>query len=129
MDCMLSFAMEQYKDEDPLLSDCAKELIRYITGIDENESVVVTGLDGDTFTVNHNIFVDISPYGDEQGRMIQTTLHTPIDQWKRDDSQRFLLHLVEDSIVDTNRFFAGLDFLCGGSDGQQVLMPTLTFGR
>ncbi len=59
---LLSFATEQYRDEDPLLSGCAKELIRYILGMDEAENVVVTKFDSDAVpgydivavTVNHN---------------------------------------------------------------------------
>lgn len=44
---LLSFAMEQHQEEDPLLSDCAKELIRYILGMDAAETVAVTGFDMD----------------------------------------------------------------------------------
>lgn len=62
---LLSFAMEQYQDEDPLLSGCAKELIRYILGMDEMENVVVAkfdmnavpGYDVGTVTVNHDKFI------------------------------------------------------------------------
>lgn len=49
---LLSFAMEQYQNEYPLLSACAKELIRYILDMNDTENVVVTELDGDTLTVN-----------------------------------------------------------------------------
>lgn len=60
---LLSFAMEQYQDEDPFLSDCAKELIRYILGMNETESVVVTKIDKGTVTfaiVNHDKFILIA---------------------------------------------------------------------
>lgn len=61
---LLSFAMDEYKDDDPLLSECAKELIRYILGMDKTENVIVTEYDGeDTFIVNHNkcILIDQFP--------------------------------------------------------------------
>lgn len=57
---LLSFAMEQYQDEEPLLSGCAKELIRYILGMDETESVVVTDFDIFAVTVNHNKFIQFN---------------------------------------------------------------------
>lgn len=44
---LLSFAMEQHQNDDPALSDCAKELIRYILGMDAAKPVAVTGFDMD----------------------------------------------------------------------------------
>lgn len=44
---LLSFAMEQYQNEDPALSDCAKALIRYILGMKETESIVSVRFDTD----------------------------------------------------------------------------------
>ena len=44
---LLSFAMEQYQNEDPVLSDCARKLIRYVMGMDEAESAVVTMFDAE----------------------------------------------------------------------------------
>ena len=51
---LLSFAIDELRNDDPLLSDCAKELIRYILGMDETEDVIITEFDGGTITVNHN---------------------------------------------------------------------------
>jgi len=42
---LLSFAMEQYQNEDPVLSDCAKALTRYIMGMDETESIASVRFD------------------------------------------------------------------------------------
>lgn len=36
--------MEEYQTTDPVLSDCAKELIRYIIGTDQTETVTVTDI-------------------------------------------------------------------------------------
>lgn len=44
---LLSFAMEQYQDEDPILSHCAKELLRYVLDMDETETVAVTKFETD----------------------------------------------------------------------------------
>lgn len=161
---LLSFAMEQYQDEDPLLSDCAKDLIRYILDMDETENVVVTGFDTFAVTVNYDRFIQFNgcfmfhprpeqkddyknwyfvcyepsalfamekyeglhiiylpmkklkeicekyqsqnsiylqhiQYLEEQTSMIETTLQTPMKQWREDDYRRFVLHLLEDSII------------------------------
>lgn len=68
---LLSFAMEQHKDEDPLLSECAKELIRYIMGMNEEDYIVVTGYDGDVI-VN----------GDKYIQFYNGFLFFPRWQWK-----------------------------------------------
>lgn len=57
---LLAFAMKQHKDEDPLLSDCAKEIIRYILKMDESENVIITEKDDYTFTVNHDKCIGIN---------------------------------------------------------------------
>lgn len=57
---LLSFAKEQYQSEDPMLADCAKELIRYILKSDETEPVVVTKLiteDEHAVIVNNNKYI------------------------------------------------------------------------
>lgn len=170
---LLSFAMEQYKDEDSLLSECAKELIRYILGVGQKRKVVVTEVDEDIVTVNYDTFIEINtsisfqswpkpeqetgdwyfvcydPFAlfeaekrqglnvvylpmkklkeifekyqgknqilqqyiqflDEQIKAIDTTLQTPIKQWDENDYRRFVLHLVEDSIIDSTRGFDGV---------------------
>lgn len=59
---LLSFAKEQYQSEDPMLADCAKELIRYILKLDDNEPVAVTKLiteDEHAVIVNHNKYITI----------------------------------------------------------------------
>lgn len=182
---LLSFAMDEYKDDDPLLSECAKELIRYILGMDKTENVIVTEYDGeDTFIVNHNkcilidqfppytiadIFVEYNnvdynvdyycviyvpslgflgePKGfpivylsikklkeiyskypikneiyqhymhwlEEQERLIQKTLQTPIEHWKlRNEGHLFVTHLLEDSIVDVSKGIGMADLWSSG---------------
>lgn len=79
---LMSFAMEQHEDEDPLLSECAKELIRYILNMNQDENIIVTTPDEDIeayvddedieayvdedfavlFLVNHNRYIRITPY-------------------------------------------------------------------
>lgn len=56
---LLSFATEQYKDEDPMLSECAKELIRYILGMNKTEKIIVTDIYEETVIVNHNKYIKI----------------------------------------------------------------------
>lgn len=165
---LMSFAMDEYKDEDPMLSDCAKELIRYILKLGKTESVAVTKLDQTVITVNYDKFIKFSDcfsceprlnpqndfknwyfvsydpfsffdtrdngeryitylsmkklkeicskykssnqiflqhvqYINEKKNMIDTTLFTPMKQWEEDDYQRFILHLLEESIIDMSR--------------------------
>lgn len=177
---LLSFAMEQYKEEDPMLSNCAQELIRYILKMDQTEKVVVTELVPGTVTntvivnndkcININtlldetkipgkktclvcydpsaqvylkpsetyetmylsmkklkeicgeyqsrnqIFLQYIQYLNEHEHMMETTLHTPIEQWKNDDYRRFILHLLDDSIIDMTGTICGGYFSIGLPD-------------
>ncbi|GEM_PF-1464508 len=56
---LLSFATKQYKDEDPMLSKCANELIRYILGMNQTENIIFTDFYEDTVIVNHNKYIKI----------------------------------------------------------------------
>lgn len=56
----------------------------------------------------NQIFLQHVQYLEEQTSMVEATLQTPMKQWQEDDYRRFVLHLVEESIIDLTRRIDGV---------------------